>query len=154
MTLLRKPGARFLIEMTLIVVTALLTLKADARWWTIIGFVFGAWVLCALFELAVSQVAAPAPATAGFAPSEPPAQRSARKPRPARKPKPAGRRERPERTRAPSRNVGIVDGSPVATPEPTDAVEPERSESPGALPADFDGLVRESFGDLLLAETR
>jgi hypothetical protein len=153
-------GPRFLIEAGFIVVVAVVAGLADLSTWAIIGVVAAAWILVAVVELAVWARKAPK-RQRGLAPHGPdpgtsPEPLVIRPPQPNHVPKP-----QPEEPVSPPREWNLWELERVARDNTTDDVAKneerayllmylrEFAGSDGTLPADFDGLVRDAFGDLL-----
>lgn len=154
-------GPRFLIEAGFIVAVAVVAGLADLSTWAIIGVVAAAWIIVALVELAVWARRAPRPqrglAAQGPDPSTSPEPMIIRAQEPNHEPTP----KPDEELSTPAREWNLWELERVARDHITDdvATNEERAYlllylrefagSDGTLPADFDGLVRDAFGDLL-----
>lgn len=171
-------GPRFLLEAGFIIAVAIVAGIADLSTWAIIGVVAGAWILVAVVELAVWVRHAPRPKSRDLTPAPsdpslpapeppliaaappPPAPEAEPEPEPERKPEPE-----PPVAYIPAneaaREWNVWELERVARDNATDDVAKneerayllmylrEFAGSDGTLPADFDGLVRDAFGDLL-----
>lgn len=171
-------GPRFLLEAGFIIAVAIVAGIADLSTWAIIGVVAGAWILVAVVELAVWVRHAPRPKSRDLTPVRsdpslpapeppliaaappPPAPEAEPEPEPERKPEPE-----PPVAYIPAneaaREWNVWELERVARDNATDDVAKneerayllmylrEFAGSDGTLPADFDGLVRDAFGDLL-----
>jgi hypothetical protein len=152
---------RFLIEAGFIVAAAVVAGLSDLSTWTIIGVVAAAWIIVALVELAVWARKAPRPEAP--APQEPDPS-SSPEPRVIR---PSKRKHEPEpepepevETNAP-REWNLWELERVVRDHRSDDVAKNEERAylliylrefagpDGTLPADFDGLVRDAFGDLV-----
>jgi hypothetical protein len=171
-------GPRFLIEAGFIIAVAVVAGLADLSTWAIIGVVAGAWIIVALVELGVWARKAPrrglapqgpdpslAP-EAAFVPSErvrvpepPKTHAPPTPPEPEREPEPE-----PEPSDVPTtepREWNLWELERLARDHATDDVAKNEERAylliylrefggpDGTLPLDFDGLVRDAFGDLL-----
>ena len=159
-------GPRFLVEAGFIVAVAVVAGVERFSTTTIILLVFGAWLIVAAVEVAFSvarrrALKQPVPSQPRVAVVPPPA------PEPEPEPEPTPRQElEPEVVSLASRRVGprewnLWELERIARDRAGDDVvrDEERTyllmylrefASPeGVLPADFDGVVRESFGDVL-----
>jgi hypothetical protein len=152
-------GPRFLIEAGFIVAVAVVAGLADLSTWAIIGVVAAAWTIVALVELAVWVRKAPRQrglAPQGPDPSTSPEPKVIRTPQPNHQPNPE-----PEEAAETPREWNLWELERVARDHTTGdvATNEERAYlliylrefagSDGTLPVDFDGLVRDAFGDLL-----
>ncbi len=152
-------GPRFLIEAGFVVAAAAVARLANLSTWAIIGVVAAASIIVALIELAVRARKAPrrGPDPQGPDPGASPEPVVIRTPKPAtpeREPEPAAAAVVP-------REWNLWELERVARDHTTGdlATNEERSYllmylrefagSDGTLPTDFDGLVRDAFGDLL-----
>lgn len=163
-------GPRFLIEAGFIVAVAVVAGVADLSTWSIIGVVAGAWILVALVELAMwarharSKGARQAPGGPDPSAMPEPVVVRAETPRigaapPAREPEPQTVAYVP--TSDGPREWNLWELERVARDNATDDVARNEERAyllvylrefagpDGTLPADFDGLVRDAFGDLL-----
>jgi len=172
----RKTGPRFLAEAAVVLAVPLLTAWLGGSWVWIVGLTFLTWAAIALLERTVS--APPQPAVAGAPPVEeaPEAPVIAGSAEEAPAPEPAAAESEPvaaeaEPAREPESEPEPEPVAPLAerwnvwTLERVQREQARDNEelhyllvylrefaSPdGVLPPDFDALVRESFGDLLVA---
>jgi hypothetical protein len=152
---------RFLIEAGFIVAVAVVAGLADFSTWTIIGVVAAAWIVVALVELAVwarrtprqRRDLAPARPDPGSSPQPVVIRASKRKHDPEPEPEPAA-------VDAP-REWNLWELERGARDHTTDDVAKNEERAylliylrefagpDGTLPADFDGLIRDAFGDLV-----
>ena len=168
MDLLRRPTPRFIIWGVLLVAVAVATGLAGLPWWQIILIELVAWAVLTIADrLLVGSAPLPAPADDDEAPAPPEEAAVAEEAAPAEEPAAAPVRRRVIPTPARSRTA------PAPAPDPVrwnvwsleriarDTPNAEELEflvtslrdfadADGQLPADFDSLVRESFGDLLV----
>ncbi len=165
-------GPRFLLEAGFIVAVAVFAGLADLSTWAVIGVVAAAWILVALVELAVWAVRArrrrvtakkpeptpEAPRTAAAPPPLAPEAAPEPAPEPEAEPEPAvaylPANEEP-------REWNLWELERVARENTSDDVATNEERAyllmylrefagpDGTLPADFDALVRDAFGDLL-----
>jgi hypothetical protein len=149
---------RFLIEAGFIVAVAVLAGLADRSTWTIVGVVAAAWILVALVEVVLWN------RSRSQAPQEPDPNPSPEpiviRPKLKREPKPTPEPEPEAMTDAP-REWNLWELERLAREHATDDVARNEERSylliylrefagpDGNLPADFDGLVRDAFGDLV-----
>jgi hypothetical protein len=155
-------GPRFLIEAGFIVAVAVVAGLADLSTWAIIGVVAAAWIIVALVELAVWTRNAPR-RNRGLAPHGPDPSPSAADAIVVRPPK-HERRPEPEPdvvTAEAPRQWNLWELERVARDHTGDDVATNEERAylliylrefagpDGNLPADFDGLVRDAFGDLV-----
>jgi hypothetical protein len=165
-------GPRFLLEAGFIVAVAVFAGLAALSTWAIIGVVAAAWILVALVELAVWGVRArrrrvtakkpePTPEPPSIAAASPPLAPEAA-PEPA--PEPEAEPE-PAVAYLPAndepREWNLWELERIARENTSDDVATNEERAyllmylrefagpDGTLPADFDGLVRDAFGDLL-----
>lgn len=151
-------GPRFLLEAGFIVAVAVVAGVADLSTWAIIGIVAAAWIVVALVELGVWARNA---RRRGLAPQGPDPS-SSPEPMVSRPPKPNHEPEaEPEEVADAPREWNLWELERVARDHTTDDVAKneerayllmylrEFAGSDGTLPSDFDGLVRDAFGDLL-----
>jgi hypothetical protein len=148
---------RFLIEAGFIVVVAVVAGLAGLSTWTIVGVVAAAWILVALVELVVWMRTRDR-AEQGPGPASSPGPIVVRPPKLRREPEPE-----PEAAEAPDapREWNLWELERVARDNTTDDVAENEERAylliylrefagpDGNLPADFDGLVRDAFGDLV-----
>jgi hypothetical protein len=154
-------GPRFLIEAGFIVAVAVVAGLADLSSWAIIGVVAAAWIIVALVELVVWTRNAPRKSR-GLAPQGPDPSPSAdpivvRPPKHERQPEP----EPDVATADAPRQWNLWELERVARDHTSDDVAKNEERAylliylrefagpDGNLPADFDGLVRDAFGDLV-----
>ena len=151
---------RFLIEAGFIVAVAVFAGLADLSTWTIVGVVAAAWILVALVELVVwKRSRSPAPQEPEPSPSpEPIVIRPKLKREPEPQPEPA---PEPEVVKDAPREWNLWELERLARDHTTDDVAKNEERAylliylrefagpDGNLPADFDGLVRDAFGDLV-----
>lgn len=167
-------GSRFLIEAGFIVAVAVVAGIANLSTWAIVGVVAAAWIIVALVELGMWVRRASTRRPARRQPAEP--EPVTVRPEAVHAPEPpriAAAPLQPEREHEPGPAVAYrpADEAPrewnlwelerVARENATDDVAKneerayllmylrEFAGSDGTLPADFDGLVRDAFGDLL-----
>jgi hypothetical protein len=145
---------RFLIEAGFIVAVAVVAGLAGLSTWTIVGVVAAAWILVALVELGIWKRRGD-PASEGPDPSPPPEPRVTRSPQLEREPEPE-----PELVAEAPREWNLWELERLARDHTTDDVATNEERAylliylrefagpDGSLPADFDGLVRDAFGDL------
>jgi hypothetical protein len=146
---------RFLIEAGFIVAVAVVAILAGLSTWTIVGVVAGAWLLVALLELTIwKRRRDPVPEGRDPSPSNEPIV--VRQPKLEREPEPE-----PEIVAAAPREWNLWELERVAREHTTDDVARNEERAylliylrefagpDGNLPADFDGLVRDAFGDLV-----
>lgn len=144
---------RFLIEAGFIVAVAVVAGLADLSTWTIVGVVAAAWILVALVELVLwKRTRSPAPQAPDPSPS----------PEPIVIPPKFKREPEPEAVvpDAP-REWNLWELERLARDHTTDDLARNEERAylliylrefagpDGNLPADFDGLVRDAFGDLV-----
>lgn len=157
-------GARFLFEAGFILAAAVVAGIAGLSTWGIVGVAAAAWILVALVEVVLrrrrrarDQQPEPEPVR-GVVPSQP----AREAPPPASDPEPLA-------TEAPTdeepREWNLWELERVARENTTDDVATNEERAyllmylrefagpDGTLPADFDGLVRDAFGDLLRVAT-
>ena len=134
MELLRRPRRRLLPWALLLVAVAVAAGVAGLDWWLIVLVEFSAWALATLAERAIWDRTTPAP-------SEPEAEEAEEPTAPDREPVRwnVGALERLAREHPESEHLRFLI---VWLRQFADAA--------GELPADFDSLVRESFGDLIV----
>ena len=177
-TILRRPLSRFVLWATVIVAVAVAAGAAGLDWWLIVVVVFVAWGAVTLAERALAlpaadRVRAPrvhapvhdvsedtgeiegvkvisrAPEPAPVATPEPVREPERRRPAPPPPAAPA-----PAAVKTDNRNIWVLERIAKAHPE-REELEflvislREYAGSDGTLSAEFDSLVRESFGDLL-----
>jgi len=149
-------GPRFLIEAGFIVVAAVVAGLAGLSTWSIIGVVAAAWIFVALVEFAVwaRRRRGVTPTGSDPAPSAEPEVIRAPKPEPPGEPVEVAATETP-------REWNLWELERVARDHTTEDVAKNEERAylliylrefagpDGTLPADFDGLVRDAFGDLL-----
>jgi hypothetical protein len=170
------PGLRFLIEAGFIVAVAVVAVLADLSTWAIIGVVAGAWIIVALVELGAwarkarkrglapqgpDPSLAPEPALVRPEPVQQPPNPAAPPPPP---PEPEPEPEPEQSYREPPidpREWNLWELERVARDHATDDLAKNEERAylliylrefagpDGTLPLDFDGLVRDAFGDLL-----
>jgi hypothetical protein len=149
---------RFLIEAGFIVAVAVVAGLANLSTWAIIGLVAGAWILVALVELGVWARHAPrrglAPQGPDSRPSDEPIVIRPQEPMRSSEPEPG-------EAAAPAREWNLWELDRVARDHTAGDVAKNEERAylwiylrefagpDGTLPADFDGLVRDAFGDLL-----
>ena len=134
MTTLRRPLPRLFLWALLLVVVAVAAGLAGFDWWLIVLVEFGAWVFATLAERAIWTRTAPAPA----------------EPEVVAHVAPAALDHEPVRW-----NIGTLDHLAREHPESEHlrfliVWLRQFADGAGELPADFDSLVRESFGDLIV----
>jgi hypothetical protein len=133
MGFLRRPRRRLVLWSLLLVAVAVAAGVAGLDWWLIVLVEFGAWALATLAERAIWDRTAPAPT-----PSGPEAEDA------------AAPEHEPVRW-----NVCALERLARAHPESEHlrfliVWLRQFADAAGELPADFDSLVRESFGDLIV----
>lgn len=165
MAVLRRPVPRFFVWVTILVAVAVVTAVAGLAWWLIALIELAAWIAVSLIERAMwRRSLAPVRAAEEMpaAPLEAPTPPAAAPPPPVAKPVETPRRWN---VRSPSRtstipaaqvrwNVWSLEKLARANPTSEElefvaVALREFADADGRLPADFDPLVRESFGDLL-----
>lgn len=150
---------RFLIEAGFIVAVAVVAGLANLSTWTIVGVVAAAWILVALVELVLwRRTRDPAPERPDASPAIVIRPKQKREPEPKPEPEPAPEPE--EVTDAP-REWNLWELERLARDHTTDDLARNEERAylliylrefagpDGNLPADFDGLVRDAFGDLV-----
>ena len=149
-------GLRVLIEAGFIVAVAVAAGLADLSTWAIIGVVAAAWILVALIEL-VMWARRARPKSTGLAPAGPDPG-SSTPPIVIRAPE---REPEPQEVTDLPHEWNLWELERVARDHTTDDVAKNEERAylliylrefagpDGTLPADFDGLVRDAFGDLL-----
>lgn len=151
-------GRRVLIEAGFIVAVAVVAGLANLSTWAIIGAVAAAWILVALVELGVWARHAPRRGLAPEGPDPSPSHEPMviRSQEPMRSPEPE-----PGEAAAAAHEWNLWELERVARDHTTGDVAKNEERAylliylrefagpDGTLPADFDGLVRDAFGDVL-----
>jgi hypothetical protein len=179
MTILRRPAPRFVVWAALLIGVAAASGEAGFSAWVIVALVFSTWVLVAMFERLLSEpwvapstgprveeaeplepvaVAAPVPETVVPTPPTPapppvePVAGASAEPGPPEIPRDVARPAVAPETRWNVAALGRIAEEHAADHEELGYLVVylrDFADAEGLLPAGFDSLVRESFGELL-----